>query len=200
MSDLTLRQVGDDDRWVLWGWRNSARVRRVSTSDAEITPDEHDAWFTDRLPRMHDHNLVVQWRGTPVGWFQVEGWDPATRTGEWGMGLGEAATPGLGGALPVLALGHAFERLHATAMGARVLELNTNVLSIMRRLGIPVTGETPPAARLDGTTAVATTYRVEAAEWPLIRERGLGLLPSALRAAVVQALDSPVAPYSGRRA
>ena len=198
MSELVVRQVGNDDRWLLWGWRNSARVRRVSASDADISPDEHDAWFTDRLPRMRDQNLVVEWRGRPVGWFQVEGWDPVARTGEWGMGLGETATPGLGGALPVLALGHAFDRLHATVMGARVLELNTNVLSIMRRLGIPITGATPPVARLDGTTATASTYRVTAADWPIVRERGLALLPSTLRAAVVGAIDAPVAPYSGR--
>jgi len=187
---LTLRQVRATDRWTLWEWRNSERIRLVSTNDAEIPRDDHAAWFERKFPEMRDRTVIVQWDSEPVGWFQLEHWDEATRSGEWGVGLGVVpGTPGLGGALVVLALGHAFERADATELTARALGVNANMLTIMRRLGFTATAG-DPLVRADGSTTEVSLYRVTREEWPRIRDRGLGLLPSALRAEVGAALTA----------
>ena len=185
---LTLRQIRPDDRWTLWAWRNSERIRYVSTNDAEIPREDHAAWFERRFPQMRDRTVIVQWDAEPVGWFQLEHFDDATRSGEWGIGLGVVpSTPGLGGALVVLALGHAFERAGATEMTGRVLGVNTNVLAVMRRLGF--TAEKGDSlVRADGSTTDVSVYHVSRDQWPAIRDRGLALLPSALRAEVAAAL------------
>jgi len=137
----------------------------------------------------------VQWNDVAVGWFQIESWDDVARTGEWGVGMGVVpATPGLGGTLPLLALGHAFERLDATMMTGRVLGLNDNMLAIMNRLRIasePPVAE--PRVRADGSTTTTVRYRVPAEDWAPVRENGLALFPTALRASVVAALASEVA-------
>jgi len=193
-AGVVLRQVHEDDRWLMWEWRNSERIRRVSTNDVEISRDTHSVWFAQGFPTMRDSTIIVEFNGDPVGWFQIEGWDSDHRTGEWGVGLGVApGTPGLGGALPLLALGHAFDRLDATTMTGRVLGLNDNMLAIMRRLGIQVDEIVDePRVRADGSTTTMVRYRVLASEWPRVRDDGLALLPTALRTSLITALSEKV--------
>jgi len=192
---LSLRQVREEDRWVLWGWRNSERIRRVSTNDADIPRASHDAWFSRQFPTMHDRTIIVQWKGEPVGWYQIEKWDAASRSGEWGIALGEPNVAiGLGGMLPILALSHAFERIDAQKMTGRVLEINTNVLSIMRRLKIPNLGlDEVVALREDGSCARSHIFEAEQAQWNEILEAGRALVPSTLRESIdhVRASEIP---------
>lgn len=190
---LQLRQVRESDRWTLWEWRNSERIRRISVHDEEIPRSDHDAWFTKNFPLMRDRTVIVEWNGDAVGWYQIEKWDESSRSGEWGIALGEAPTPvGLGGSLPLLALSHAFDRLNASRMTGRVLNLNTNMLSIMRRLRIPVIGQSGPLVRQDGTQTTMTVYRVDRAGWPEILEGGLAMVPSSLRSSIRAVLSAPL--------
>jgi len=195
MSDsLSLRQVRESDRWTLWEWRNSDRIRRVSTHDMEIPRNSHDAWFSQQLPKMHDRTVIVQWDGSPVGWYQIEKWDALSNSGEWGNALGSTNVPiGLGGMLPILALSHAFERLGAQAMTGRVLELNTNVLSIMRRLRIPkIDVDTIPVTRCDGSLSHTHVFRVDRSGWDEVLEAGRFLVPSALRKSIDLVRSAPI--------
>jgi hypothetical protein len=195
ITKLGLRQVREQDRWLLWGWRNSERIRTVSVHDEEIPREKHDAWFTERLPGMHNKTVIVEWSGAPVGWFQVEHWDESKRSGEWGVALGEQhlAPLGLGGALPLLALSHAFTRLRAGQMTGRVLDLNKNMLSIMRRLEVPVIDRVEePSRQARGEDIGMTVYRVERSDWPHIHDLGSSLVPSSLRAAIAAACSQPL--------
>lgn len=194
MNEVTLRQVREADRWWLWRVRNSERVRRVSTNDAPIHREDHDAWFTERLPDMRDRTVIVEWAGEAVGWFQIEKWDNMRREGEWGIAMSEAPAPiGLGGILPVVALAHAFERLEANSMTGRVLDINRTMLSIMSRLAIPtVEHATDPISRLDGTEATTYIYRVTSDSWGAVREHGLSLLPTSLREKVISSIEQPI--------
>lgn len=197
MSDyrLALRQVTERDQWPLWEWRSSDRIRLVSTNDEEIAKESHAEWFAAHFPLMRDLTVMVEWDGEAVGWFQVEDWDVVERVGQWGVSLGpQAAPPGLGGAMPLLALGHAFDRLGATRMWGQVLDLNTNMIAIMRRLGIPVENHLADhLVRLDGSVTGVTVYSVLADDWPGIRDPALTLLPGSMRSQVRAALDSVVA-------
>jgi RimJ/RimL family protein N-acetyltransferase len=195
MSDaLSLRQVRESDRWTLWGWRNSDRIRRVSIHDEEIPRDSHDEWFSQHLPRMRDRTVIVQWDGSPVGWYQIEKWDPQSNSGEWGIALGSTDVPiGLGGMLPILALSHAFERLDAQVMTGRVLELNTNVLSIMRRLRIPrIDLDAVAVTRDDGSSSRTQIFQMDRSDWGTVLEAGRSLVPSALRRSIDLVRSAPI--------
>lgn len=195
MGDLlALRQVRESDRWILWEWRNSDRIRSVSTNDEVISRASHDLWFTRQFPSMRDKTIIVEWSDSPVGWYQIEKWDSRARTGEWGIALGETQVPlGLGGMLPILALSHAFERLEAQQMTGRVLEINTNVLSIMRRLKIPLIAVNEKSLiRLDGSSSRMFVFRLERDEWSVVLDAGRALVPSTLRASIDRVLSSPI--------
>lgn len=193
-AQLILRQVREADRWTLWEWRNSDRIRRVSVHDENIPRTDHDAWFSKNFPRMHNRTIILEVDGSPVGWYQIEHWDPARRTGEWGIALGNTEVPmGLGGALPLLALSHAFDRLDATQMTGRVLQLNTGMLSIMRRLRIPVIETIDEhLQRENGERTGIVVYRIERSEWPATLNAGRMLVPVAARALIDRAMAEPI--------
>lgn len=186
---LRLRYLHRGDAALLFRWRNAPAVRRASVNDRELVMDEHLVWFADEVSR--PTTLIVQWDGNPVGWVRVEQWDPVSRTAGWGMALGEPATPGLGGSLPLLALGHGFDRLGVTELRGIVLADNDRMRSVMRRLALAPTGE-DVITRPSGEPLPIIRYLVTAQQWPGIRDNALKLLPSSLRGEVQSALaDEP---------
>ena len=52
-DSLRLRQVQEDDCWVLWEWANDAEVRSVSFSSAPILWPDHVRWFKAKLTDPH---------------------------------------------------------------------------------------------------------------------------------------------------
>ena len=193
-SRLTLRQVREEDRWRLWSWRNSERIRRVSTTDAEITQESHDAWFSARLPTMRDRTIIVEIDGEPVGWYQIEHWDTRTRSGEWGVALGvPSPIRGLGRAMPLMAHAHAFCRLEATEITGRVLALNERMMPAMEALGIPRAPELDRAIeRAAGETVALLAYRVSSAQWSGVWERALSALTPEVNALVRRVAASTI--------
>ncbi len=193
-NQLILRQVREGDRWVLWDWRNSDRIRRVSVNDADIPRADHDAWFSANFGLMRDRTIIIELDGSPVGWYQIEHWDSATRSGEWGIALGETGVPmGLGGALPLLALSHAFDRLGAVRMTGRVLQLNAGMISIMRRLQIPLIEALSEAIhRETGEITSMVVYQIRKSEWRSTLEHGRMLVPVSTRALIDRAMREAI--------
>ena len=191
---LTLRQVRESDRWILWEWRNTERIRRVSAHDENIPRADHDAWFSKNFTRMHDRTIILEIDGSPVGWYQIEQWDSETRSGEWGIALGETDVPvGLGGALPLLALSHAFDRLEATQMTGRVLQLNKGMVSIMRRLQILIVETSEEQLRREGGECTSMiVYQIERSDWCDTLQQGRMLVPAATRALLDRAMSEPI--------
>lgn len=193
-TPLGLRQVRPEDKWRLWEWRNSPHIRRVSTNDAEIPRDVHERWFEAHFPEMRDRTVVLESNGEPIGWYQVDSWDPETQSAGWGYGLAEDANAfGVGAILPLLGLAHGFERTGARTMRGTVLELNGNVISMFARFGIPSVGTLPgELVREDGTVTGLVGYEVDVNEWPAILERGLAILPERVGAMLTEAMAAPL--------
>jgi RimJ/RimL family protein N-acetyltransferase len=185
-SQIVLRQVREEDRWRLWSWRNSERIRRVSTSDVEIPRQSHDAWFSARLPIMRDRTIIVEVDGAPVGWYQIEHWDPQKRSCEWGVAIGEPSPiRGLGRAMPLIAHAHAFGRLGATELTGRVLARNQRMMAAMEALGIPRAPELDrEVVRANGETVALLAFKVKAAEWPQVLERAMPSLTAEVNSLV----------------
>jgi len=192
---LSLRQVREEDRWRLWSWRNSERVRRVSTNDAEIPRESHDEWFSRRLPSMRDRTIIVEVDGVPVGWYQIENWDAEERTGEWGIALGVTSPiRGLGRAMPLLVHSHAFDRLYATKLTGRVLAKNERMLPVMAALAIPRASELDRNVdRATGESVSLKAYRVLASQWPHVWERGITALTPEVSSLARHVVNSMIA-------
>jgi RimJ/RimL family protein N-acetyltransferase len=192
--DLALRRLREDDRWTLFDWRDSERVRAVSLDSAPLQREGHSAWFDRTLVARRDEVLVVEWQGRSVGVVQLEALRRDQRISSWGCHLGETdVPPGLGAALPLLGLGYGFETFGLRRMHAQVLGHNTGMRSIHRRLGVPEEGVLRNhLLRPDGSEIDVHLYGVLREEWPDLRDRGLALFPSSLAPSVARACRGTV--------
>lgn len=191
-GDLVLRRLREEDRWRLLDWRNQDYVRAVSINSAPIGREGHSAWFDRALLNQRDSILIVEWKQRPVGVVRIETWDPQQRLGVWGCHLGELdVPPGLGAALPLLGVGHGFDRLGARKMHAVVLETNSNMLGIHRRLKLEQEGRFKRhVLREDGTEVDEIAFGIHESEWPEFKQKAVSLFPSAFRLEVETCLDS----------
>jgi len=75
---LTLREVTDIDRELIWHWANDEETRKASYSQAHISWDEHIRWF-DSVQRQKNHRFYIANNGSkkPVGQirFAIDGKD-----------------------------------------------------------------------------------------------------------------------------
>ena len=190
-QELTLRNVSSEDKWRLFEWRNQDYIRAVSINSQILQAESHTNWFEKIIAAEFPRILVCEWQGEPVGIIQIEKWDEATRVGVWGCYLGELNQhPALGPALVILGLGYGFTKLSAMQMEAEVLEINKNMVSIHKRLKLSLINVVKDCEiRTDGQILEKFQYRVERAEWDLIKERALQMFPTSFRVALVNCLE-----------
>lgn len=188
MTVLALRPLVADDCWRLHAWRCSERIRSVSVDDRPIAEEVHARWFERVMAERAGELRVVEWQGRPVGLVQLEHVDRGQATSAWGCYLGDTDVhPGVGAALPLLGLGLGFGTFGLRRMTAHVLDINTNMRSMHRRLRIPAEGVLRRhARRSDGSEVDVHAYGVHREEWPQLRDGALRLLPSRIRGEVAR--------------
>ncbi len=75
---MTLREVNELDRELIWRWTNDEETRKASYSQAHISWDEHIRWF-DSVQRQKNHRFYIANNGSkkPVGQirFAIDGKD-----------------------------------------------------------------------------------------------------------------------------
>jgi RimJ/RimL family protein N-acetyltransferase len=72
-NSLTLREVTDLDRELIWHWANDEETRKASYSQAYISWDEHMRWF-DAVQRQKNHRFYIANNGSkkPIGQIRFE--------------------------------------------------------------------------------------------------------------------------------
>ena len=179
---LTLRNLRESDQPLLLNWRNQERIREVSINSDPITKEEHEQWFNRALNESFESPLICDWDFRSVGIIQIEKWDPIQRYAMWGCYLGESdVIPGLGAALPFLAIDHAFNNIGARKLQAIVLSNNENMLRIHKRFGLREEGRFFKQSIRQSEEIDQIVYGIHNDEWPEIRKRILKLFPSSLR-------------------
>jgi RimJ/RimL family protein N-acetyltransferase len=191
---VRLRRLREDDRWTLFEWRGTDRVRLVSVHDEPLERERHSAWFDTRVTARRDEVLVVEWQQRPVGVVQLEGLDADQGLASWGCHLGDTDVPhGLGASLPLLVMGYGFESHGLRRMQAQVLGHNHRMLTILRRIDMAEEGVLRRhLLRGDGTEADVHLFGVLRDEWPALRDRGLAVCPPSLATAVSDTFGAPV--------
>jgi UDP-4-amino-4,6-dideoxy-N-acetyl-beta-L-altrosamine N-acetyltransferase len=179
---LQLRPVEDNDRWLLFDWRNQERILEVSTNSGLISRDTHAAWFENVLREDQPKTMICLFNSRPVGVIQIEKWDSTQKSGMWGCYLGESDTsPVVGAALPYLALAHAFEDLSARKMQAVVLSSNRNMLQIHKRLGIREEGRFVKQILHGEIELDQVLFGVHKNEWLELSEKILRFFPNSIK-------------------
>lgn len=100
---LTLRPATLDDARAIWAWRNEPAARQASRQTAEITWEDHQAWFEPALATRI--MLVAEVDDRAVGMVRL---DPSDAGWRVSINLApEVRGQGLGQPLLAAALGHA---------------------------------------------------------------------------------------------
>lgn len=169
---LAVRRATESDEDLLLRWRNLPSVRQVSKSSRVVSVEEHGRWFRESLTGGNPIILMVQLHKRDLGVVRIECENHAS--GLWSCQLGDAdAPPGFGAVLPIVALSWGFERLGLKQMKAEVLETNTRMLSIHRRLGITASKTSSRANQ------PLSTFCVTQESWDEIRDKAQRMLPKS---------------------
>jgi UDP-4-amino-4,6-dideoxy-N-acetyl-beta-L-altrosamine N-acetyltransferase len=136
-----LRPANDSDTDHIRQWRNHPQVRAVSLSTHEIPAAEHAAWFRAASVDPRRRVLIYEYVGTPAGVVNFTGIDPRRRSATWGFYLDVDGLDERGETLPAWmavqreAVAYAFDHLDLDLLVGEVLEHNTVVRRMNKRLG-----------------------------------------------------------------
>jgi RimJ/RimL family protein N-acetyltransferase len=137
-----LRSATDHDVDLILALRNQRANREVSITSHEISADEHAGWWAKTSIDPARRVLIYERSGATAGvvnFFDLE-LDAVPRTGAWGFFLDADGLAERGETLPAWievmkeATGYAFDELGLDELTGEVLEHNTAVRQMNRRL------------------------------------------------------------------
>jgi UDP-4-amino-4,6-dideoxy-N-acetyl-beta-L-altrosamine N-acetyltransferase len=115
-------------------WRNHPDVRSFMYTTAEITPEEHSAWFARSSADPKAHLLIFEINGHPLGFASFrESTD--REIAEWGFYMAPDAPRGNGRLLGQTALAYAFGKLGFQKVCGEALVGNTRSIKFHENLG-----------------------------------------------------------------
>jgi len=115
-------------------WRNHPDVRPFMYTTAEITPEEHSAWFAKTSADPKVHLLIFEINGQPLGFVSFRE-DTNPEIAEWGFYMAPNAPRGNGRLFGQTALAYAFEALGFQKVCGEALAGNTRSIKFHERLG-----------------------------------------------------------------
>ena len=137
MSDTSttrVRQMTTDDLDRVFKWRNHPDVRSFMYKTAEISPDEHKAWFAKSSADPKTNLLIFEINGQPLGFVNFRE-DTDHQVAEWGFYMAPDAPRGNGILFGQTALAYAFGTLKFQKVCGEALASNTRSIKFHERLG-----------------------------------------------------------------
>lgn len=196
ISKLSVRLATSTDSKLIYRWRNREQVRLVSKNQKEISWETHIDWFERNRFSGTSQILIVEFCENPVGVFRLENIDSESNSSSWGCYLGDSELPpGFGSLLPFVALDYGFYSVGLRRMTGEVLSINSNMLSIHKKMGLTQEGLLrqevfrSPDVYLD-----AVLFGIFKEEWEISRNRFVSLLPTNLRTLIQNYISSQNGP------
>jgi len=164
---IELTPVGPEDRERLLAWRNDPDVARYMYSTHPIAPEEHEHWFAALLSGDRRLGWTVRMDDVPVGAAFISDVDRTNRRASWAFYLADPRTrgKGVGSAVEVLVLNHAFDRLHLHKLCCEVLSFNTAVIAMHTKFGFRQQGVLQEHFLRDGAWVDVHQFAMWADDW-----------------------------------
>lgn len=135
---MKLRPMHWSDLPAVRNWRNHPDVRRNMYTHHQITEEEHQEWWQDRL--LNDNVYLIAEEDDPVGYVSFSNRRFDDRTADWAFYKAPDAPKGTGSNMERLALEYAFETLKLEKLSCEVLAYNKPVYYLHRKHGFQVEG------------------------------------------------------------
>jgi len=170
---IELKPVGPDDEDRLREWRNDPEVGRYMYTTHEISAEEHSRWFDRLLVDDSRRAWTILMDGEPVGAAFISGIDRDNRRAQWAFYLADPRTRGrgVGSAVEVLVLNHAFDVLHLHKLMCEVLSFNQAVIAMHRKFGFQPQGVLREHYLRDGEWIDVHQLAMWADDWARNRDR-----------------------------
>lgn len=134
-----LRRMDDSDLARVLDWRNQPAVRRYMYTGHEISPAEHQAWWSRTRADSSARYFIYDDGGVPSGVVAFTQIDMATGTAQWAFYAAGDARRGIGVRMEVAALQYAFGGLGLHELRCEVLSNNMRVIRMHEKFGFRVT-------------------------------------------------------------
>lgn len=166
---VTLRAIREEDAPLIVRWRNAPAVRRNLYTQAELTVEQHLAWYRGKvLTGSCAQFILVDRQGeTPVGTVFLKNIDEHSRKAEFGIFIGEesARGKGLGSEAARLILGYGFQSLGLNRIYLTVLADNLAGVRSYQKAGFSVEGVLRQDFLRDGVFEDVTMMGILREEW-----------------------------------
>ncbi len=133
---MSLRQLTQNDLFLVLSWRNSPEVREHMYTTHKISEAEHRAWFAkveqDQQSRWYIHEDDT---GNADGVVYFTQYRPENRSSFWGFYTSPESAVGTGTRIGLDALNEAFSVLNLHKLNAEVISTNRRSLRFHEKLG-----------------------------------------------------------------
>ena len=131
-----LRPMTHADLELVWGWRNSERIRFYMYHDAIIPWEDHCRWFARIQEQETTIVLLFEYDGKPVGVINFTDLDRKNEKCHWGFYMGEEGLPkGTGTLMGKLGLQYAFEKIKVHKLIGEAFSFNEASIGFHQKLG-----------------------------------------------------------------
>lgn len=134
-----IRSMTLEDIELVLAWRNHPEVRRFMFSQAEISINEHRAWYEKSATDPRRHLLIYEENNIPLGFVNVI----ETSEGgiaDWSFHVSPSSPKGTGTKLGLAALNYSFGVLRLHKVCGQVLDYNDRSIKLHQRLGFAQEG------------------------------------------------------------
>ncbi|MXQ54253.1 UDP-4-amino-4,6-dideoxy-N-acetyl-beta-L-altrosamine N-acetyltransferase [Shimazuella alba] len=134
--DYDLRALTENDKNLIYNWRNAEFIRVNMFQDELIPYEAHCHWFEIILTNQTAYYRIFRYNSKPLGLVSFKESNPQKKTCFWGFYIGEIQAPkGAGTWMGSLALDYAFQCLGMKTIIGEVLSFNKKSATYHRKLG-----------------------------------------------------------------
>lgn len=140
MSAGVMRPMAEPDLDQVLAWRNLKQVRENMYTHHVISPQEHRAWWERSRNDSSTRLFMFEMDGVAAGVITFSRYSGPDGVATWAFYSGDTSRRGIGSAMELAALRHAFGELRVRKLECEVLDFNDKVTTFHLKHGFRVEG------------------------------------------------------------
>lgn len=132
-KDFILRNIAQQDKEMIFRWRNLENVRKMMINSNEISLQEHNAWFRSVILKEKNLHYILYYQEKPIGYigYKIEGEGILSP----GLYIGEKINPEAGLYIVAFSIDIGFSILNAKTLKTKIKVENRASVSISKYMG-----------------------------------------------------------------